>query len=75
MPQKKTKKFILYDGRARFTLDTDEATVLDTADTEKEARSCKGDWPEDSIWVEYDIETRDGKDFATNENFRWDIKC
>ena len=75
MSQKKTKKFILYDARARFSMDTDEATVLETADSEKEAKSCKGDFAADSIWVEYDIEVRDGKTFMTNERFRWDIEC
>ncbi len=67
------KMFILYDGRARFSGETDDATVLDTADNEKEARSCRGDWPEDSIWCEYDV-AADGKTL-TNEQFRFDIKC
>lgn len=65
------KMFILYDERARMTLDTDEASVLVTAASEREAKKYKGDFPSDSIWVEYDVD-KDGKTLL-NENFRWDI--
>ena len=67
------KMFILYDGRARMSGETDDAAVLDTADSEKEARSRRGDWPEDSIWCEYDIDA--DRKTLINEQFRFDIRC
>jgi hypothetical protein len=47
-------KFILWDGRAKSG-ETDEATVLDTADTDEEARkSGLNEWHGyDAIWFEY----------------------
>jgi hypothetical protein len=54
-----TKTFILYDGRARTTGDTEEATVLDTAESEDEIRQLQSDYPHqhptDSIWYEYEL--------------------
>ena len=49
------KTFVLYDGRA--VIDTDDALVMDTASTEKEARRVGVDVWEgyDYIWWEYDI--------------------
>ena len=46
-------EFILYDGRARGG-ETDDAAVLDTADTEKEARHLgKTGWKDhDAIWYQ-----------------------
>ena len=64
--------FVLFDARARSG-DTDEAAVLDTAESEQEARSCKGDYPEDSIWFEYEpIEGE--KDQWQEIGARYDIK-
>lgn len=48
------KMFILYDGRARYG-DEDNAAVLVTAETEREARSYRGDFNSDSIWFEYKL--------------------
>ncbi len=56
-------KFILFDGRAKDG-DTDDASVLDTAEDEHEARqSGREDWEgHDAIWL----------DVATG-NLRWDL--
>jgi hypothetical protein len=62
--------FVLYDGRAK-TGDTDDASVLDTADTEAEAR-CAGRtaWQDyDAIWYEY--EQRGDRLMAGKA--RWDL--
>jgi len=54
-----TKTFILYDGRARSTGDTDEAMVLDTAESEDEIKQMQSDWPHanpvDAIWYEWEL--------------------
>ncbi len=49
------KTFILYDGRA-LAGDPDDASVLDTAETEQEARQAgQHTWAGyDAIWYEYD---------------------
>lgn len=47
------KIYILLDGRAHF--DEERAEVLICADSEKEARSYNEDFPEDSLWFEYDL--------------------
>jgi len=52
-PRKPTKVFILYDGRAHF--DVDSAAIMVTADSEKEARSYKGDYGDDCLWYEYEM--------------------
>ncbi len=65
--------FILYDGRAKLPVEgsTDDATVLDTADSESEARhEGRTTWKNhDAIWYEYDD---DGKTL-TNPRQRWDL--
>lgn len=63
------KCFILYDGRAKSG-DTDDASVLVTAHSEREARHDSQNWSGyDAIWYEYDV--RDGR--VINEKVRWDI--
>lgn len=63
------KVFVLFDGRAKLG-DTDDATVLVTADSEEEARKDGRHWAGyDAIWYEYDVV----KGVATNEKARWDI--
>ena len=69
------KTYILYDERARLD-GTDDATVLDTADTEEEAKKV---WEEGkernylyfkgSIWAEYDVADNNS---LINENLHWD---
>ena len=80
------KLFILYDGRAKSG-DPDEASVMDTARTEGEARkSSKTNWRDyDVIWYEYDEVTATeaivqkhpgtklGQLIFLNENPRWDL--
>jgi hypothetical protein len=71
-PKKKWfgKCFVLYDGRAKSG-DTDNATALITAHSEREARRDSREWSGyDAIWYEYDIVNGE----ATNEKARWDIK-
>lgn len=70
------KQFILYDGRAK-TGDTDVAQILDTAETEIEAReegaSRRG---EDGIWYEYDVQAPkdpSGTPILVNGKARWDL--
>ncbi len=65
------KTFILYDGRARIG-DTDDAGVIDTADSAKEARRLtRKEYEEyDYLWCEYD---RDSKNNLTNEVKRFDL--
>lgn len=79
-------KFILWDGRAKGG-DTDDASVVDTADTEQEAREAGlTQWRGyDAIWFEYTevIVTADNQDvyigFELGETIvlggdpRWDI--
>jgi predicted RNase H-like HicB family nuclease len=48
-----TKMYLIYDGRAWN--DPDDATVLDTADTLKEARQAVKEWPDACIY-EYDVQ-------------------
>lgn len=48
------KMFLLYDARARTTGDTDQATVLDTADSEEEAREAGTLHEADALWYEYE---------------------
>ncbi|MCP9469294.1 MAG: hypothetical protein NNA31_04755 [Nitrospira sp.] len=49
------KRFVLYDGRA-VGGNTDDALVMDMAETEKEARKAGSTtWHgQDGIWYEYD---------------------
>lgn len=65
------KQFILYDGRAKFG-DTDDASIMDTAESEKEARKAGNSlWKGyDALWCEY--ECLDGKTLI-NEVKRYDI--
>jgi hypothetical protein len=54
----KRKLFILYDARAGSG-DTDDASVLDTANSKREMKRISRDhWGENVVWYEYDI---DGK--------------
>jgi hypothetical protein len=48
-------RFVLYDGRAHF--DADEASVMDIASTEEEARDTGSSiWKDhDAVWFEYDV--------------------
>jgi len=48
------KMFLLYDVRARTTGDTDKAEVMDTAESEDEAREAGKLHPADSLWYEYE---------------------
>jgi hypothetical protein len=48
------KMYIIYDGRARY--DVDSATVLDTADSFEEAIQASANAPEDSVVFAYDID-------------------
>lgn len=68
------KMFVLYDGRAKFT-GTDDATVMDTASSESEARRVsRTDWKEhDAIWFEYDVFPQKDHDEIRNEKMRSDI--
>jgi len=65
--------FVLFDARARSG-DTDAAVVLDTAESEREARSRQGAWPKDSIWYEYKP-IPGKKDEVEEVGARYDIKC
>lgn len=50
-----SKQFILYDGRAHD--DPDDAMVLDTASSEKEAkRISRQHEGEMALWYEYDVQ-------------------
>ena len=68
------RMFVLFDGRARSG-DTDDAAVLDTADSEAGAKSCKGDWPKDSIWYEYRPSDSGKENEWTEVGPRYDIAC
>jgi len=59
--------FILYDGRAKMG-EPSEASIMDTADTEEEARkSGQEDWKDyDAIWYEYQDDNDPGEP-------RWDL--
>lgn len=68
--------FILYDGRALATGDTDEAEIMDLADTEAEARKAgKTTWKGyDAVWVQSKLirERPDGtQEFESR--FRYDL--
>lgn len=63
------KLFVLYDGRARFG-DTEDASIMTTAESEGEAIGESQDWEDvDGIWYEYDVK---GKTLV-NETMRPDI--
>jgi len=64
------KKFILFDGRAKSG-DTDDASVMDTADSEQEARRNGARfWSgADAVWFEHDFVNGE----AINERIRPDI--
>jgi hypothetical protein len=64
------KVFILYDGRAKYG-DTDDAAVLCTAGSEREARhDSRTTFSRiDGIWYEYDLVNNE----AVNEQVRWDL--
>lgn len=64
-------EFILFDGRARVTGDTDDAIVMVVADSLEEARSYKGSYGEDSIWFEYKFVS---DDHAEEVGPRYDIE-
>jgi hypothetical protein len=68
---KKEKLFILYDGRAKLG-ETNDASVLCTASTEKEAREDTKELFEgyDAIWFEYDV---DKGDVLVNGKPRYDL--
>ena len=65
-------KFLLFDGRAKVGL-LDRAMVLDTADTEEEARAelaPGGTWEDqDAIWAE--VPPNDAS--IEDEHLRWDL--
>lgn len=63
------RMFLLYDARARLG-STDDATVLDTAASEKEAQNTLKHWPEDSIWFEA---VYDDKGVQVSEKPRYDL--
>lgn len=67
-----TKVFILYDGRARCG-NTDDATVLTTASTEKECFGEGGNYGSDSIWFEYDESIEGGDVVLRNPRMRLDL--
>jgi len=52
--------FILYDGRAKMPDNEENASVMDTAETEAEAKAAGlGTWADhDAIWYEYDVYNR-----------------
>jgi len=65
--------FVLFDGRARSG-DTDDAQVIDTANTEREAKRITREnmsviWMTDAVWYQYDL---DGKTLI-NERMRDDL--
>ena len=66
------KIFILYDGRAKSG-DTDDASVMDTADSVNEAwASSRQCWRDiDAIWYENVFD--DKGEVATEVGPRWDI--
>lgn len=65
--------FILYDSRA-LTGDTDAASILDLADTEKEAREIGKTIQGDGVWVESKLlrEKDDGVQ-ELESRFRYDL--
>lgn len=67
------KMFLLYDGRAKSG-ETEDATVMDTAHSEEEARqSGEKNWAgHDAIWYECDVDDA-GAGNPINEKPRWDI--
>lgn len=67
-----TKKFILYDGRAKFG-DTDLADAMDVEETEEAARLVgRKIWSDvDAVWFEYDFDAE--KNVTTNEKMRPDL--
>lgn len=69
------KMFILYDGRAKYGVDTDDCTVMDTAETEQEAmREGRRTWKDhDAIWAEYDTRQTAKETLLENEKLRWDL--
>lgn len=68
-PKTEKKVFILYDGRAQSG-DTDDASVLCTASSEREAkRDSRTFYHVSAIWYEYDLINNE----AVNEKRRGDI--
>lgn len=68
-------RFMLYDGRAKSG-DTESAAVMDTADTEAQARKAgKSDWRGyDAIWFESRVvEQRADGSQVVEETPRWDL--
>lgn len=63
--------FVLYDGRAKYGMDTEDCSVLGTAQSATEAwADSRNMWRNvDAIWFEYDIR---GKTLV-NERVRLDI--
>lgn len=68
------KHFILFDGRAKAG-DTDNAVIMDVADTEGEARRASKSWRDyDVIWYEYKFtEVLNGTPTYEEVGPRWDI--
>ena len=68
-----SKFFVLYDGRARTTGDTDRAVVLDTAESEAEIaelyKKYPGLYPRDALWYEYEVRGSD----LVNGKSRYDL--
>lgn len=64
--------FVLYEGRARCG-DTDDASVLDTAESEEEVRDQAqfviDNFPDGVVWYQYD----DIDNNLTNERIRLDL--
>ena len=63
------KQFIVYDGRARASGNTDDATAMCTAETLEEAMEDRKMYDDDSIVAEYDD---DGKGNLTNEQLHYE---
>jgi hypothetical protein len=68
-----SKLFVLYDGRAKF-MDTDDATVMDTAESVAEARATSENWRDhDAVWFEYNVQHEGDTEVLHDETMRADI--
>ncbi len=54
------KSYIIFDARANY--DEDEASVLESCSSLKEAKESIKDYPSDSVLFEYDIEPNNEND-------------
>jgi hypothetical protein len=66
-----TKMLLLHDGRAKAGDPDDDATPLDTAFTEQQARLAgRTTWAQhDAVWYEYDV----NGETLLNGRIRWDL--